>query len=82
MEEEGLYTYHWTNSPGDTYSVHSHPYHKVIYVIRGSITFSVSESGDEVVLYSGDRLDLPAGVTHEARVGPQGVACLEGHHET
>ncbi|HEV8193806.1 MAG TPA: hypothetical protein VGP82_20325 [Ktedonobacterales bacterium] len=25
----------------------------------------------------GDRLDLPAGVTYEATVGPEGVTCLE-----
>ena len=29
----------------------------------------------------GDRLDLPAGVTHEALVGAWGVVCLEAHKE-
>ena len=27
----------------------------------------------------GDRLEIPAGVAHDALVGKQGVACLEAH---
>jgi hypothetical protein len=32
-----------------------------------------------VPLRDGDRLDLPAGVDHDAVVGPAGVTCLEAH---
>jgi hypothetical protein len=32
-----------------------------------------------VTLNAGDRLDLPAGIVHDADVGPQGVVCLEAH---
>ncbi len=49
----------------------------MIYVLRGSITFGLPESGERLTLHPGDRLDLPAGVQHDAVVGPQGVACLE-----
>jgi hypothetical protein len=42
MAEEGLSPYSWSNGPHDVYSAHSHSYNKVIYVVRGSITF---ESG-------------------------------------
>jgi hypothetical protein len=31
------------------------------------------------VLHPGDRLDLPAGVLHNAAVGRSGVVCLEAH---
>jgi uncharacterized protein YaiE (UPF0345 family) len=51
----------------------------VIYVIRGSITFGLPDTRDKVTLNSGDRLELPAEVTHDAVVGKQGVACLEAH---
>lgn len=61
------------------YAAHRHSYHKVIYVIRGSITFGLPDTGDKVTLNSGDRLELPAGVTHDAVVGKQGVVCLEAH---
>jgi mannose-6-phosphate isomerase-like protein (cupin superfamily) len=77
--DEGLRPYAWSNGPGDVYAAHDHPYHKVIYVVRGSITFGFPEQGRQVTLNVGDRLELPPGVVHDARVGPQGVMCLEAH---
>lgn len=77
--EEGLKPYAWSNGPGDTYAPHSHSYHKVIYVVRGSITWILPESGREIETAAGDRLDLPPGVVHAAKVGLQGVTCLEAH---
>ena len=79
MADEGLHPYVWSNGPGDVYAAHSHGYHKVIYVVSGSITFGLPDSGDKVTLNTGDRLELPAEVTHDAVVGKQGVACLEAH---
>jgi len=77
--EQGLRPYPWSNGPHDTYSAHSHSYAKVIYVLRGSITFGLPELGQQFTLNAGDRLDLPAGTVHDAVVGPQGVTCLEAH---
>ena len=71
--------YRWSNGPNDRYQAHSHGYHKVIYVVSGSITFGLPESKESVTLAAGDRLDLPAGVRHDAVVGPNGVVCLEDH---
>lgn len=79
LKDQGLSGYRWSNSPGDTYGRHSHPFHKVIYIVRGSITFILPESSEKVTLNAGDRLDLPRDVIHAAEVGPQGVACLEAH---
>jgi len=33
----------------------------------------------KVTMKTGDRIDLPAGIVHNATVGPEGVVCLEGH---
>jgi len=77
--QEGLSPYAWSNGPGDEYSAHAHPYHKVLYVVRGSITWSLPELGQEVETFPGDRIDLPRGTLHSARVGPGGVTCLEAH---
>jgi hypothetical protein len=63
---EGLRPYQWANGPG---------------VVRGSITFGLPALGEAVELQAGDRLDLPAGVAHDALVGPEGVICLEAHQE-
>ena len=77
--EQGLAPYSWSNGPHDVYAAHSHGYDKVIYVVRGSITFGLPELGQRLTLNPGDRLDLPAGVVHDAVVGAQGVTCLEAH---
>lgn len=79
MVAEGLDPYRWSNGPGDIYGAHSHGFHKVITVVSGSIAFGLPDTGEKLHLNAGDRLDLPAGVRHDALVGPHGVACLEGH---
>ena len=79
LTEQGLSAYRWSNAPGDLYAAHSHPFHKIIYVLQGSITFVLPEANEQVLLASGDRLDLPASMVHEAVVGQQGVICLEAH---
>ena len=77
--DEGLSPYQWSNGPNDVYSAHKHSYDKVIYVVRGSITFGLPEAGQKLLLKAGDRLDLPANTVHDAVVGPHGVVCLEAH---
>ena len=79
LAAEDLSAYAWSNAPGDRYAAHEHNYDKVIYVVRGSITFGVPATGESTILNVGDRLDLPAGTRHEAMVGPHGVVCLEAH---
>ena len=77
--DEGLSPYQWSNGPNDVYSAHQHFYDKVIYVVRGSITFGLPEKGQKLLLQAGDRLDLPANTVHDAVVGSEGVVCLEAH---
>jgi quercetin dioxygenase-like cupin family protein len=81
MLAEGLQPHRWSNNPGDYYDIHQHPYHKVIYVVSGSIVFGFPIEEDPTTLRVGDRLELPAGVRHNAAVGPQGVVCLEAHRQ-
>lgn len=69
----------WSNVPGDTYAAHQHAYDKVLVAARGSITFHLVDSGTDVNLSEGERLDLPAGTAHAATVGPDGVTCFEVH---
>ena len=79
MRAEGLAPTTWSNGPGDRYSAHSHDYDKVIVVVRGSIRFGLPATGDAPELTEGDRLELPAGTSHDALVGSAGVECLEAH---
>lgn len=70
---------HWGNGPGDMYATHSHDYDKLVVCLRGSITFTLPATEESITLDVGDRLALPAGTAHGARVGPDGVECAEAH---
>ena len=74
---EGLEPGAWSNGPGDRYGAHDHGYDKVIVVAAGSIRFGLPDG--PIDLETGDRLELPAGLAHDAIVGPSGVTCLEAH---
>jgi uncharacterized protein YjlB len=78
LRDEGLAPSTWGNGPGDRYDAHEHAYDKVIVPIAGSIRFGLADR-DAVELAVGDRLELPAGTSHDAHVGPDGVTCLEAH---
>jgi uncharacterized protein YjlB len=79
LAAEGLDHGSWSNGPGDRYAAHAHGYDKVLVVTAGSIVFGLPERGERIPLHVGDRLDLPAGTSHDAVVGPSGVTCLEAH---
>lgn len=79
LEDEGRTYYRWGNAPWDTYPAHAHPFNKIIYVLSGTITFSLPLNDGAVTLHPGDRLDLPAGTLHSAIVGAAGVECFEAH---
>jgi len=79
LRREGLDPSSWSNGPGDRYPAHQHGYDKVIAVERGSIRFGLPSEGRSIDLSAGDRLELPAGTSHDAHVGPGGVTCLEAH---
>ena len=70
--------YQWSNAPGDRYGRHSHSYTKILYCLEGSIDFTDESDGHVIHLARGDRMELPAGTSHSAVVGPQGVVCAEG----
>ncbi len=77
--EEQLKIYHWSNDPNEAYPGHTHGYHKIIYVVNGSINFEFPTRHRSVTLKAGDRLEVPAGIRHNAAVGADGVTCLEAH---
>lgn len=79
LRAEGLDPSSWSNGPGDHYGAHEHGFDKVIVVVSGSIAFGLPADGSSMRLEAGDRLELPAGTAHDARVGPIGVTCLEAH---
>lgn len=77
LTEEGLEPFSWSATAGDVYHAQTLDYGRVIVVLQGSITFGFPIEAEPTTLYPGDRLDLPAGVPHNAAVGFTGVTCLE-----
>lgn len=73
----GLSPRTFSNRPGDTYGVHEHRRHKILFCVEGSITFH-TDDGD-LPMTAGDRLDLPPGTAHAATVGDDGVVCTEAY---
>jgi len=59
----------WTDPPGAYHSPHDHPYSHRVLARSGRIEFTVK--GETYRLESGDSLDLPERVTHEAETHPE-----------
>lgn len=76
LREEGFsHVFDWHDEPNTEYSEHSHKGKVSFYVLRGSVTFS----GDiNAVVKSGERLDVPVGVSHSAIAGPEGCDWIVG----
>jgi quercetin dioxygenase-like cupin family protein len=68
----------WSGEPGEEYPLHGHGYHKVLFVLSGSISFE-DEERKTYRLNPGDRLDIEPGTEHWATAGPGGVECMESY---
>ncbi|MBT3321657.1 MAG: cupin domain-containing protein [Anaerolineae bacterium] len=79
LHAENLSYYPWSNSPNDLYAPHFHTHDKILYVVRGSITFIFPDTDENITLHAGDRLELPKNTVHSAVVNSQGVTCFEAH---
>jgi len=79
LDEQELRIFNWSSPPDGIFAGHTHGYHKILYVVDGSIKFEFPTRHETVSLKAGDRLELPAGIRHNAVVGIDGVACLEAH---
>jgi quercetin dioxygenase-like cupin family protein len=75
FEDEGLQPQPWSSGPGHRFAAHSHALPKVLYCVRGGITFEAE--GHRYELGPGDRLEIDPDTEHFATVGPEGVDCME-----
>ena len=74
--EEGFEPFAWVDEPGKRYDLHSHSHDESIWIISGSMTFTVA--GKTIALREGDRLMLPRTSPHQAEAGPDGCEYLVG----
>jgi quercetin dioxygenase-like cupin family protein len=79
FENQELKALRWSEPPQGVIDGHTHGYHKVLFVLEGSIKFEFPTRHQTLALKQGDRLDLPAGIRHNAQAGGEGVKCMEAH---
>jgi quercetin dioxygenase-like cupin family protein len=64
LSSEGFLIFSWQDGPGAYYSPHSHPHDEYIVVYSGEIVFQID--GEDMLVTTGDALDLPADTVHAA----------------
>jgi mannose-6-phosphate isomerase-like protein (cupin superfamily) len=77
LHAEGfLHTYVWQDGPGVSYPDHVHPTETAHIVLAGEMRLTMA--GQTTTCHPGDRLDVPAGAVHSARMGFEGCRYLIG----
>jgi quercetin dioxygenase-like cupin family protein len=71
LRRRGLAPNPWSAGPDARFAPHEHARPKRLYVVRGSIAF------DGMELHTGEGILVPAGWTHSAVAGSDGVECVE-----
>jgi len=56
---------------------HTHPEHTVHIILKGQLEI-IDAEGVSTIYKIGDRVDFPAGTTHVAKVGEQGLKMMIG----
>jgi quercetin dioxygenase-like cupin family protein len=65
-----------TFPPNMRFGVHTHEEDSVHIMLKGELT--LIETGDPMVFREGDRINIPAGTTHDAYAGADGFTFLVG----
>ena len=66
--------YVWEDGPDVQYREHTHRAESAHIILKGEM--SMTMNGETKTYRTGDRCDLPAGIVHSARTGPQGCRYL------
>lgn len=77
LEEEGFETlYVWEDGPDAFYSDHKHLGDSAHIILYGEMTLTMQ--GRSQTYHVGDRVDVPGGAVHSAKMGPRGCRYLIG----
>lgn len=77
LRREGFrHIYVWQDGPGAYYPEHTHPVETAHYILDGELTLLMH--GQSRTYRAGERVDVPAGAVHAARMGPRGCRYLIG----
>jgi quercetin dioxygenase-like cupin family protein len=77
LQQEGFrHTYVWEDGPRASYPDHTHPNETAHVILSGEMILTVN--GHAATYGVGERVDVPAGEVHSARMGAQGCRYLIG----
>jgi mannose-6-phosphate isomerase-like protein (cupin superfamily) len=77
LQAEGFRrTYSWQDGPGAFYPDHTHAMETAHIILDGEMT--LMQAGETRTYRAGDRVDVPAGAVHSAKMGPAGCRYLIG----
>ncbi len=76
IREGYVHLYVWEDAPNVDHPEHQHRAESAHIILNGEMTLSMD--GEARTYRTGDRCDLPAGIRHSARIGPNGCRYLIG----
>jgi len=77
LHAEGFHhTYVWQDRGGAYYPDHTHATETAHIILDGEMT--LTQGGETRTYKTGDRVDVPAGAVHSAKMGPSGCRYLIG----
>jgi len=66
--------YVWEDGPNREYTEHTHRAESAHIILKGEM--SMTMNGETKTYHTGERCNLPAGIMHSARTGPEGCRYL------
>jgi quercetin dioxygenase-like cupin family protein len=76
IREGYAHLYVWEDGPGVDYPEHQHRAESAHIILHGEMTMTMD--GETKTYHTGDRCNLPAGIRHSAKTGPEGCRYLIG----
>lgn len=77
LRQEGFtHSFVWQDAPRAHYPDHTHSAETAHIILEGEMTLTLN--GSSVTYRAGERVDVPAGAVHSARMGPRGCRYLIG----
>lgn len=77
LRAEGFrHTFVWQDRAGASYPDHKHSMETAHIILEGEMT--ITQAGKTHTYKAGDRVDVPAGAVHSAKMGPSGCRYLIG----
>ncbi len=66
----------WEVGPDTDFGQHTHDQVTVHVILKGELT--MTDIHESITLYEGDQFEIPAGTTHSAMCGPDGLKMIVG----